>query len=129
MEFHHLRAFQEVAGILSFTQAARNLHYSQSTVTAQIKSLEKGLGVLLFHRRGRCPIQLTEAGVLLQEHATLILDAIERADRDVRLAALQRSPASRLALPTTYRLLNEVPSPGDHSGARSLGRGYTAPTS
>ncbi|HET9383497.1 MAG TPA: LysR family transcriptional regulator [Streptomyces sp.] len=91
MEFHHLRAFQEVARMSSFTQAARNLHCAQSTVTAQIKSLERGLGVLLFHRRGRCPIQLTAAGVLLQEHASTILDAIDRADRDVRLAALQRS--------------------------------------
>ncbi|GAB2814927.1 hypothetical protein GCM10027073_53490 [Streptomyces chlorus] len=90
MEFHHLRAFQEVARTLSFTQAGRNLHCAQSTVTAQIKSLERRIGVLLFHRRGRCPIKLTEAGVLLQEHATLILDAIECADRDVRLAAVPR---------------------------------------
>lgn len=75
----------------SFTKAARNLHCAQSTVTAQIKGLERGLGVLLFHRRGRCPIQLTPAGVLLQEHAALILDAIDRADRDVRLTALQRA--------------------------------------
>ncbi|MFF9346546.1 LysR family transcriptional regulator [Streptomyces sp. NPDC014734] len=91
MEFHHLRAFQEVARALSFTQAARNLHCAQSTVTAQIKSLERRLGVLLFHRRGRCPIQLTAAGVLLQERATLILDAIECTDRDVRLVALRRT--------------------------------------
>ncbi|WP_344600075.1 LysR family transcriptional regulator [Streptomyces glaucus] len=90
MEIHHLRAFQEVARVLSFTQAARNLYCAQSTVTGQIKSLEKGLGVQLFHRKGRCPIELTEAGVLLQQRAALILEAVDSADRDVRRAALPR---------------------------------------
>ncbi|MBT2675085.1 LysR family transcriptional regulator [Streptomyces sp. ISL-14] len=90
MDIHHLRAFQEVARVLSFTEAARNLYRAQSTVTGQIKSLEKVLGVQLFHRKGRCPIELTEAGLLLQQRAALILDAVDSANRDVKQAARPR---------------------------------------
>jgi HAD superfamily hydrolase (TIGR01490 family) len=84
MEIQHLRAFCEVARELSFTRAARNLHCAQSTVTGQIKRLETDLGTVLFQRRGRCPIELTAAGELLQWRAELILRWVDATDRDVR---------------------------------------------
>ncbi|MEV6955986.1 LysR family transcriptional regulator [Streptomyces sp. NPDC051183] len=84
MELQHLRAFREVARELSFTQAAKNLHCAQSTVTGQIKLLEQALGVELFHRRGRLPVELTAAGALLQPRAEQILCAVETAVSEVR---------------------------------------------
>lgn len=93
MEFQHLRVFHEVARELSFTQAGKNLHCAQSTVTGQIKSLERELGTELFHRRGRLPIELTRAGTLLVPRAEQILHSVECAEREVRHSV----PPSRLS--------------------------------
>ncbi len=68
MEFRQLRTFLVVAGNLSFTRAADQLHLAQSSVSAQIRGLEEELGVKLFDRIGRRVI-LTEAGAKLQAYA------------------------------------------------------------
>ncbi|MFD0394111.1 LysR family transcriptional regulator [Streptomyces nogalater] len=44
MELRHLRTFETVARTLSVTQAARELHYAQSSVSDQIQALERELG-------------------------------------------------------------------------------------
>lgn len=62
MEIRQLRTFQTVAKFLSFNRAANELHYAQSSISAQIQALEEELGVQLFDRLGR-RIMLTEAGV------------------------------------------------------------------
>ncbi|MGE0119740.1 MAG: LysR substrate-binding domain-containing protein [Dongiaceae bacterium] len=48
-----LRAFHAVANAGSFTRAAADLHVTQPTLSAQVKSLEETYGALLFDRRGR----------------------------------------------------------------------------
>ncbi len=53
MEIRQLRSFQTVANLLSFNQAALKLHYSQSSISAQIQALEEEFGVQLFDRLGR----------------------------------------------------------------------------
>jgi DNA-binding transcriptional LysR family regulator len=78
MDFQQLRSFQIVAHTLSFTRAAEILDYAQSSVTAQIQSLEKELGVRLFDRLGR-RIILTEAGRRLLEYAERILQMTDEA--------------------------------------------------
>ena len=40
MEFRLIRTFKAVADLLSFHRAAEELHYAQSTVSAQIQDLE-----------------------------------------------------------------------------------------
>ncbi|WP_078500193.1 LysR family transcriptional regulator [Wenjunlia vitaminophila] len=82
MEIQHLAAFREVARELSFTRAAKNLHYAQSTITAQVKSLELALGTRLFHREGRT-VSLTDAGVRMLPYAEEILGLVEAARSDV----------------------------------------------
>ncbi|GAA1378021.1 LysR family transcriptional regulator [Streptomyces beijiangensis] len=82
MQLQQLRTFREVAAQLSFTQAARNLHYAQSSVTAHIKNLEESIGTPLFHRAGR-QVSLTEAGARLLPHADTIIKIAETARRDV----------------------------------------------
>ncbi len=64
MEFRELKTFQVVASLLSFNKAANVLHLAQSTVSAQIRSLENSLGKELFRRTGKT-ISLTPAGVKL----------------------------------------------------------------
>lgn len=61
MDIRQLTTFHKVATLLSFTRAASDLKYAQSSVTAQVKSLESSLGVELFERLAG-KIQLTPAG-------------------------------------------------------------------
>ncbi|MEV5986799.1 LysR family transcriptional regulator [Streptomyces sp. NPDC052051] len=90
MQFQQLRAFREVAAELSVTRAAKNLHYAQSTVTAQIKNLEESVGTELFDRSRR-QLSLTEAGLALLPHAERIIEIAETARREVR--AVQQGSA------------------------------------
>ena len=76
MDLQRLQTFRTVATLMNFNQAANLLHYSQSTVSAQIKNLENEIGVLLFKRIGKS-IQLTEAGAKMLTYADKLL-AIEK---------------------------------------------------
>lgn len=53
LNFHHLLYFWRVAKLGHLTQAAEELHTSQSAVSAQIRKLEERLGETLFRREGR----------------------------------------------------------------------------
>ena len=61
MELRNLITFIHVAELGSFTKAADQLGYSQSTISFQIKQLEDELGCLLFERINHT-ITLTERG-------------------------------------------------------------------
>lgn len=73
MEFRELKTFQVVASLLSFNKAATVLHYAQSTVSAQIRSLENSIGKKLFFRSGKT-ISLTSAGIKLLEYAQRLVN-------------------------------------------------------
>ena len=68
MEVRNLITFIHVAELGSFTKAAEQLGYSQSTVSFQIKQLEDELGCLLFERINHT-ITLTEQGHELVSYA------------------------------------------------------------
>lgn len=68
MELRNLITFIHVAELGSFTKAAEQLGYSQSTVSFQIKQLETELGCLLFERINHT-ITLTERGHELVSYA------------------------------------------------------------
>ncbi|WP_406271855.1 LysR family transcriptional regulator [Streptomyces sp. NBC_00191] len=78
MELRLLVTFEKVATVLSFTQAAAELKYAQSSVTSQIRSLETSLGTELFDRLGS-RIRLTEAGERLLPYARRIIELSEEA--------------------------------------------------
>jgi len=61
MELRNLITFIHVAELGSFTKAAEQLGYSQSTISFQIKQLEDELGCLLFERINHT-ITLTQRG-------------------------------------------------------------------
>ena len=73
-----MKTFKAVAERLSFHRAAEELYYAQSSVSAQIASLEQELGVRLFERLGK-RILLTDAGADLYGYACKILDLSEAA--------------------------------------------------
>ncbi|MBQ8859741.1 MAG: LysR family transcriptional regulator [Ruminococcus sp.] len=68
MELRNLITFIHVVELGSFTKAAQQLGYSQSTVSFQIKQLEDELGCLLFERINHT-INLTDKGHELVSYA------------------------------------------------------------
>lgn len=72
MEIRNLNTFLKVAALRNFTQASRELGYSQSNVSTQIQQLEREVGVLLFHRIGRS-VFLTQYGEELLPYAQQIV--------------------------------------------------------
>ncbi|MHB1285072.1 MAG: LysR substrate-binding domain-containing protein [Leptospirales bacterium] len=77
-----LRIFLKVAELESFTQAGEALFLTQPAVSLQIKTLEQGLEVRLFERKGR-QVLLTEAGKTLLPHARRIMDEMADARAEV----------------------------------------------
>ena len=76
MELRNLNTFIQVAELGSFTKAAEQLGYSQSTISFQIKQLEDELECLLFERINHT-ITLTERGHELISYAHQILSLTE----------------------------------------------------
>ena len=68
MELRNMITFTHVAELGSFTKAAEQLGYSQSTVSFQIKQLEEELGCLLFERINHT-VTLTKTGHELVAYA------------------------------------------------------------
>ena len=68
MELRNLITFIHVAELGSFTKAAEQLGYSQSTISFQIKQLEEELDCLLFERINHT-ITLTQKGHELVSYA------------------------------------------------------------
>ncbi|MFD9326393.1 LysR family transcriptional regulator [Streptomyces sp. NPDC060065] len=106
MELRLLVTFEKVATVLSFTQAAAELKYAQSSVTSQIRALESSLGAELFDRLGS-RIRLTEAGERLLPYTRQIIELAEEARAAVVGAG---EPSGALTVGTmesltAYRLL------------------------
>jgi DNA-binding transcriptional LysR family regulator len=76
MDLIYLKSFLEVARCQSFTKAAENLGYVQSSVTTHIQKLENEYGVVLFERFGRS-MRLTSAGDQLRETFERILTMLD----------------------------------------------------
>nr|WP_188309817.1 LysR family transcriptional regulator [Streptomyces sp. CBMA123] len=96
MDPQQLRTFVTVARLASFSEAARDLGYTQSAVSQQIAALEADLGTALLVRR---PVGPTVAGRRLLEHAAPLLVRLEAARADV--ARLAGAPSARLVLGAT----------------------------
>jgi DNA-binding transcriptional LysR family regulator len=95
MELRHLRAFEAVARTSSFTRAAAELHYSQSSITEQVQILESDLGTQLFDRSRR-RLLLTGAGERLVGYATQVLLLVDEARSAVQEETSQ--PAGELTV-------------------------------
>ncbi|HEX6225575.1 MAG TPA: LysR family transcriptional regulator, partial [Chryseolinea sp.] len=81
MELRQLKYFIRAKELLNFTEAAKALNISQSTLSQQIKQLEEELDISLFNRIGK-RIVLTEAGEMFSEYA---LQSINKANQGLLL--------------------------------------------
>lgn len=82
MELRNLKTFQVVAEELNMTKAAKQLKYTQPTITLQIQALEKELNHTLLTRVGK-KMLLTTAGKKLKIHVDHLFDLIDEIEKDM----------------------------------------------
>lgn len=100
MNLEQLTGFVEIAALGHFTRAAEHLHLAQPSLSRQISSLERELGVELFHRT-RGNVTLTAAGERLLPIARRMLADAESARGEMaELAGLRRGRIRLGATPT-----------------------------
>lgn len=85
------------------TQAAKELHLTQSGVSQQIKSLEETLKITLFDRINRRIIPTSEAEILYKE-CSRRLDDLESALREISNQSAEVSGKIKLGLPTNIHV-------------------------
>ncbi|MTI57463.1 LysR family transcriptional regulator [Geosporobacter ferrireducens] len=83
MELRQLKTFCAIAETGSFTKAAEALGYAQSSITAQIQSLEEELETKLFERLGR-NILLSKSGKRLLVYARQIINLSSEAKEVIK---------------------------------------------
>lgn len=86
MEIRNLNTFLRVAELHSFSKTARELGYSQSAVSTQIKQLEDELCTSLFDRIGRS-VSLTERGKEFLLYAQDIIRLSQEAKTNMKSSA------------------------------------------
>ncbi|MBP2643226.1 MAG: gltC 1 [Firmicutes bacterium] len=82
MELRQLKTFVTIVNAASFTKAATELGYAQSTITSHIQLLEEEFGILLFERLGK-RLKLTDYGDKLYLYAKQILNLADEAKETI----------------------------------------------
>ncbi len=90
MTLHQLSVWIVVAKHQCVTKTAEELHIRQSTVSMQIKSLQKECGIKLYKAYRGKGIELTQAGRLLLKHAKLILLQVKTLERKLKSSRRRR---------------------------------------
>jgi DNA-binding transcriptional LysR family regulator len=99
LDLRRLQMFHAVATHRSFSAAALELSYTQSSVSEGVAVLERELGVTLLDRASR-PVSLTPAGETVLAHAETLLGQAAAIESD--LAALSSGEAGVLRLAAFY---------------------------
>ncbi|MBB4041844.1 DNA-binding transcriptional LysR family regulator [Microvirga flocculans] len=104
-----MQVFVRVAGLGSFSAAARALHLSQTMVTKHVAALEERLGVKLLHRSTR-KLTLTEGGRNYLAACERILAEIEEAEASASLERIEPRGVLRLNVPLTFGFRHIAPA-------------------
>jgi DNA-binding transcriptional LysR family regulator len=86
LDLRRLRLLHELHRLGTVSAVADALSYSPSTVSQQLRVLEREAGTRLFEPAGR-RVRLTDAALVLAEHAQRLLAGAERAEADLAAAA------------------------------------------
>ena len=116
--YSELQTFLVAAELASFSLAAKRLGLARSTVSAQIQSLERALGLPLFHRTTR-HVSLTAEGERYAARAAVLVSGLEElnaefSQRAGRVAGhlhvqMTESIANTLVLPRMAEFLRAYP--------------------
>ena len=85
MTLMQLRCFVTLAEELNFTRVAERLYVSQTSISYQIKQLERELGIELFERTTKS-VEITDAGKMIYRDMKLAIDLIDRAENQLKLS-------------------------------------------
>lgn len=96
MTLRQLEIFKAIVDTGRFTAAAQRLYVAQPSVTQQIQLLEQELGEPLFIRQKNRKVEMTEAGIILNHHAELILRECQMARMEI--SALSREPVGQIRI-------------------------------
>jgi DNA-binding transcriptional LysR family regulator len=118
LDLRRLRLLRELNERGTIAAVAEALRLTPSAVSQQLAALEREAGVKLLERAGR-GVRLTDAALVLVEHADALLERAARAEADLaaaagtvtgrgRIAGFQ-SVMLRIALPAMERLAREAP--------------------
>lgn len=107
INYHHLQYFYTIAKEGGISKASKTLYLAQSTLSAQLKLLEKSLGRTLFERKNRRLI-LTDDGRLVLNYAESIFET----GRELEDAIRDRPRAGRIAI--QVGILNATPRAFGH---------------
>jgi DNA-binding transcriptional LysR family regulator len=104
-DLERMAIFARVVEDKSFSAAARNLNLSKSLVSKQVTQLEKSLGVRLLNRTTRA-LSVTDAGAVLYEHCSRIVEELEEAK--LAVGRLQAEPRGllRISAPVAFGRLH-----------------------
>ncbi|MCT4353593.1 LysR substrate-binding domain-containing protein [Streptomyces sp. Je 1-79] len=103
LNLERLRTLDAVARHGSVSGAADGLHVTTSAVSQQLSKLEREIGQQLLAKNGR-GVRLTDAGLLLAQHAARILSQVELAQADIEAQRGQVVGEVRIAaFPTAAR--------------------------
>ncbi len=103
LSLHQLTCFLATYEHGSLTAAADELGYAQPSVSEQVRSLERSLGVQLFRRVGRGVVPTTVADTL-RPHAERVLAAVDEAHQAVQEARTLQTGTIRFGMFGTARL-------------------------
>jgi len=118
LDLHRLRLLRELEARGTIAAVAEALRFTPSAVSQQLAVLEREAGVPLLERAGR-GVRLTDAALVLVEHADALLERSERAEAELaaasgrvagraRIASFQ-SAAFHLAVPAMRALAHDAP--------------------
>ena len=82
MNIEYLRNFIKLVHYQSFSELAKDIKISQSTLSHQISQLEKDFGVILIERTTK-KFELTEEGKLVLEYAKNIIDLYDKCQNEL----------------------------------------------
>src|SRR5918998_4616312 len=119
LELRRLRLLRELHERKTIAAVADALQFTPSAVSQQLAMLERETGVRLLERAGR-GVRLTDAALVLVDHAGALLERAARAEADLaaaagtvtgraRIAGFQ-SVLLRLAMPAIEALARDAPS-------------------
>lgn len=86
LERHHLHILRAIASAGTVTDAAAQLHVTQSALSHAVKKLEQMYAVKVWHKEGR-RVRMTNAGQLLLNFANRIVPQFEHAEMQLQQIA------------------------------------------
>lgn len=103
MNIRSLRYFTETVRHGSFTEAAKALGVTQSTISKMIRQLEDEVGDVLLLRDG--PLRLTDTGKVMLERGGDVLKAMERLQAEIRETQSMSRGSLALGMPPMINTL------------------------